>query len=143
MRLNISKTGVFLPSWNSNRELPENERIKVEYKRITGNLGGKMMVWNTDKTCIYDYALVVRECVNEIHNLTIVEDGVTVTYRTGESIMHLPAGHGLVTEIGVHIVLDSHFEDGEEKKNKDSIALEQRVADDVPRVSTEIVPSEA
>lgn len=121
MKLNISRYGQFIPSWQGNDELPENEQIIIKYKRMTGEMAGSTMRFLPDGGANFDYAKIVKECVKEIINLEIDNESI----KTGEDLLKATATHGLVTEIGSHILSDSKLSIEVEKKNQDSTSLDE------------------
>ena len=35
MKIKLSRTNIYIPKWNHNRELPEDEQVKIEYRFMT------------------------------------------------------------------------------------------------------------
>lgn len=131
MKLSLSREGEFIPSWNGNLELPEDQQIKVYFKRITGEMEGSFYKFNTDgETFRWDNPTIVRKCVKSIENLFSVEgEPITTPIR----LLRETGTHGLVTEIGLYIIGDSTLSKEVEKKNKNSVALDKReTKSDVP-----------
>lgn len=120
MRLNLSTHGEFIPSWMGNKELSESDQIKVEYKRITGNLSSRMIRIYQDGTSIFDNEQILKNCEIKISNLI---DHYGKKLETASDILEAVGTQGLVTEIAMHILSDSKIELKIEKKNKDSVTL--------------------
>src|SRR4030042_758796 len=113
MKINISRTGMFIPDWENNLSLPENEQIKIWYKRIVGEMASMMLVFNTDRTFRFNNAEIVKNCVTKIEGL-IDEDGKKI--ESAEDLLLTQCTHGLVTMIGTHILNDSKLKEEIKKK---------------------------
>jgi len=122
MKLNLGRMGDFIPTWEGNDKLPENEQIKVFYKRIMGQLSSKMVRVADDGTGYIDYPVIVKTCITKIENLIDENNG---NIDTAQKLLDQVGTAGLVTEIGAHILNDSKLPDGDQKKNTDSVALVQ------------------
>jgi len=120
MKLNIGLFGSYYPSWLNNDELPEGERIKIDYKRITGAMSNDLVRFGMDHSMIFDNVAIVRKCVKKIYNLQGM-DGEEIT--TAEALLNAVGVSGLVTEIGSHILTDSQMTEDLEKKNKEKPSL--------------------
>jgi len=121
MKLNLSRKGTFIPSWENNRDLPEEEQIVIHYKRIVGDMASGLTRFGTDETIVFDNVRIVQKCVTLIENLI---DNDNAEIRTAKKLLTATGTHGLVTEIGLHILTDSQLDNQIEKKNKDDITLE-------------------
>lgn len=120
MRINLGLYGEFVPTWNDNDK--EKEKIKIWYKRITGELAASLIRFSLDRSMIFDNVAIVRNCVINIENL---EDNKGEKINTAEKLLKSPGVSGLVTEIGNHILLDSQMTADEEKKIEDELTLVQ------------------
>ena len=114
MELNITMTGEFVPSWNGNDQLPKENQIKAEYKRITGEMANKLMIMRsgTDEGYI-DYNFIFKKCEVKIKNLK--NNGKKV--ESADDILSMPGAQGLVTEVALHIFSESQVNKDEEKKS--------------------------
>ena len=112
MKLNISRTGEYIPTWEGNNKLPKEEQIIVKYKRMTGEMASSTMRF-LDEGAIFDYARLVKICVTEIENLYDENDQ---RIKTADDLLKATGTHGLVTEIGSHILTDSKLPEKTKKK---------------------------
>lgn len=120
MRLNLATHAEFIPSWNNNLLLDEKEQIKIEYRRIVGEMASFLVKFGLDNSMIFDNARICKECITKIHNLI---DVFGHDVKTSDELMKTTGVAGLVTEVGSHILTDSQIKEDLEKKNKDVIAL--------------------
>ena len=122
MKLNLGRMGDFIPTWEGNDKLPENEQIKVSYTRISGQMSSRVVRVSSDETGYIDYPYIVQKCVTKIDNLKDENNG---NIDTAQKLLDNVGTAGLVTEVGLHILNDSKLPDGDQKKNTDSVALVQ------------------
>jgi len=122
MKLNKGKFGEFIPSWQGNEALPEDEKIIIKYKRMTGEMASSTMKFLVDGSAMFDYPRITKMCVMEIKNLIDSDDN---KIKTAQELLNATGTHGLVTEIGSHIINDSKLDIEVEKKNKNSTALDE------------------
>lgn len=119
MELNITTHADYIPEWNNNKE--DLTPIKIEYKRITGELSGKLLVINSDQSGTFNYSLIIQKCITKIENLKI--NGLKI-YEP-QQLLDSVCTQGLIVEIANHIIADSNIESILEKKNQNNCSLEQ------------------
>lgn len=108
MKISVTQKGVFYPEWNHNLDLPESERIRVEYKipsiaireRIEdrseakaradskGNVEGVDIVLKTDDNAIIDAMLT------GIYNCSAEVDGKTIEINGAKTLREAPCVFG-------------------------------------------------
>jgi hypothetical protein len=115
MEIAISKTRIFVPEWNGNKELPENERITITYPALNINtrkqiLGQGTVKFDYDKdgnptggsgeVSLFDREAAIRKVKPAITNLTAGGKPVV----TAEDLLAAPVElYGLVVEFGEHL----------------------------------------
>ncbi|MDR2134852.1 MAG: hypothetical protein LBP27_07060 [Treponema sp.] len=123
MEITVSKTRTFVPEWNGNKKLPEDEQIVVTYPALNISLRKQIIGRNTirfeyDKDgnptggsgemSLFDKEAAIRKIKPVITNLKI--DGKQVI--SAEDLLAAPVElYGLVEEIG------SHFQDEFKKES--------------------------
>jgi len=124
MVISINPVKEFIPEWNGNKDMPENERIRVFHKAPTMELVDKLIpkptivmktgnngVEGGEMEIVVDNRKFVREMITSIRNLTVdVPDNnggrTTKLILTAEELLapSIPAVlFGLVDEIGAHL----------------------------------------
>lgn len=108
MKIVITQKCVFYPEWNNNLDLPEDERIRVEYKIPTiavreriedrsetkaradskGNVEGVDIVLKTDDNAIIDAMLT------GIYNCSAEVDGKTIEINGAKTLREAPCVFG-------------------------------------------------
>jgi len=88
MRLEISKEGVFIPSFNGNRELPATDQITVRYKTPT------VAIKNRCRSKPQAKSIASREGVIEKLEITIDKDDVATLNEMLISISNCSYGDG-------------------------------------------------
>lgn len=115
MKLNLRKTDTYIPEWNENRNLPENEQIEVEFEYLTTADKEELFIDKNDKSV----GSIAKQCwlkkVKKIHRLDIMVDG-ELTSATAENILNLPDMFELFTEVASHIFTASSL-NREQSKN--------------------------
>jgi hypothetical protein len=106
MKVNISGKDIFIPKWNSNREAPEAERIRVEYRYLTAEEEEKYtnLIPKYDTKDTSNIELEIKTHANEIWDLCV--SAVHNLYDTNnkeitdpKAIRKIPGIYGLVTEV--------------------------------------------
>jgi hypothetical protein len=122
MKLNLGLYGTFIPTWMDNNELPDEEKIKIKYRRITGEMASDLIRFGLDQSMIFDNVSIVRKCVTEIEGL-YSQNGEKIC--RADKLLKEAGVSGLVTEIGNHILTDSQMILENEKKNINEPTLVQ------------------
>lgn len=101
MKLNLQRVGTYIPEWNGNRELPEEDQIKVDFTYITAN-EKESFTQNVGD----NYATLAKKVwlknVKKIHNLDVIVDGDVVN-ATPENLLNLPDTWDFYVEVATHI----------------------------------------
>lgn len=110
MKIKLSRTDTYVPKWNGNRELPEAERVSVDYRYMTCEEEEKWSVIRPifsegeTKEVKVDYATHANEiwlaCVKAVHGLTDM-DGAPVS--DAKAVLKVPGIYGFVTEVVAEI----------------------------------------
>jgi hypothetical protein len=116
MRIKIAKSEVYVPEWNDNRKLDEDEQIKVhinfpkvkdynnlrDFKMTTGNgeSGERMFTFNLN------YAKLFPKFITKIENLYAVDNsGNEYAITTGQELVDAGSEfEGLAQELGGYIM---------------------------------------
>ncbi len=101
MKLILQRTGTYVPTWNGNTELPEEEQIKVDFSYITAS---EKDIFTSETNG--NYANLAKKVwmknVKKIHNLEVVVDGDIVN-ATPENLLNLPDTWDFYVEVATHI----------------------------------------
>lgn len=110
MKIKLSRTDTYIPKWNGNRNLPEAEQVKVDYRYMTCEEEEKWSVIRpvfTDgetKEVKVDYAThandIFAACVLKVDGLCDT-DGKPVAKP--QEVLKVPGIYGLVTEVVAEI----------------------------------------
>jgi len=112
MKLNISQTENYVPSWNKNNKLPENEQIKIIYERLSGDHTSSLLRITGDGAD-FDYMTVLKNSIIEIENLEINNKKI----KTGKQLLECKGLYSLCFETAMHIISDSKLSEELGKKN--------------------------
>lgn len=125
MRITISQTETYVPEWNGNRELPEDEQISVTYEKLYGNLMARSMSFSRGEfgqESGLDYEKLARNCITEIKNLEVNGNKID-KYSLGAT----RGLHDLFVEVITNIILSSKVDNELGKKNQDNVALDKSI----------------
>ena len=118
VKIKLSRTDIYIPKWNKNRKLPEEEQIKIEYRFMTSEEEERFSLirptysmdkQNTDadgkpKEIAVDFELHANEiwdiCVKKVTGL-FDESGVEIAEP--KKIRAIPGIYGLITEVVAEI----------------------------------------
>jgi len=116
MIIELAKTKTYIPEWNGNRSRPDEERISVEYRFLTGGEARKFRYFepveydiDTGKPVsrrrrwIDDRPGMVSALVTRITNFGIRTDGKTVNIDTGAKLYSNPVPLDFITEIEAEV----------------------------------------
>lgn len=126
MQLNTRPQREFIPDWNGNKALPENEQIVIYHKAVSSHLKERLIPkpsykmtgvagqdgesrWETD--IFVDNTRLVKEMVEKIKNFSVFVDSpdsnsTTVHIKTADDLFGSlvpPEVSGLVEEIGQYL----------------------------------------
>lgn len=112
MKLSLQMKGIFIPSWNNNKEQEDNEQIKVEFRYLT----------LTDRESISDKNATIMSLSKKIWDRNVVSvDGIDLeidgksTKFTPDMIYDLPELNDLFLETANYIMTASSLETNEKK----------------------------
>ena len=116
MTVTLSRSAIYIPEWNGNKELPEEEQISVEYEYLTAEDRNKYLL--TDAKSFGETARAVfRDKVKKIRNLDLVIDGKKVP-AIPENILSAPDMYNFFSEVSVEIITASQLTKEDKKKLK-------------------------
>ena len=103
MRVSLSLTDQYIPEWRGNRDLPDDEQIKVTYRLMTAEQEEKYSTLYMRRGTGDDYSMDVKTHAVEIWDECVT----TVTGLVGDSgpitdpkqVRAIPGIYGLVTEV--------------------------------------------
>lgn len=115
MKITLNRKGIYIPEWRGNKELPENEQIKVEFEYLTAADKENLYI-STGETNVGSIARQTWNTkVKKIINMELEVDG-EILQPTPENILNLPDTFDFFTEVATHIFEASSL-DKEEIKN--------------------------
>lgn len=101
MKLVLQRTGTYVPEWNDNKKLPEEEQIMVDFTYITASEKDAF-----SQSSDGNYATLAKKVwlqnVKKIHNLEVLVDGDIVN-ATPENLLNLPDTWDFYVEVATHI----------------------------------------
>lgn len=115
MKVKVARSDTYIPRWRGNRDLPEDEQVKVEYSYMTaeqeekystliprykGNEGANIDVEveiHTNANAIW------CDCVNKVYNFFWDDGKGEKEYTSPREVLKVPGIYGLVTEVVGHI----------------------------------------
>jgi hypothetical protein len=112
LKIKLARTDTFVPKWNGNRELPESEQVKIEYRFMTCEEEEKYSalrpVFSADKTEVRDVTIDVHTHANEIWDACVKKvsgfcDENGVELADPKKVRAVPGVYGLVTEVVAEI----------------------------------------
>lgn len=115
MKVKLSRTNTFVPTWNENDELPEEEQIKVHYKYLTTEDRNNFVIYSNNMSVASIAKEVFLKSVEKIENLYIEVDGEEVE-ATPEQIIDMPDMYELFSEISTEIITASSLDEEDKKK---------------------------
>jgi hypothetical protein len=125
MEINVSKTRTFIPQWNGNETLPEDERISITYTAL--NIGARKQLLGMEtikfeydrdgnptggfgEVGLFNKETAIRRVKPVIANLTAAGKPVA----NAEDLLGAPMElYGLVVEFGDHLEKELHRESPE------------------------------
>ena len=126
MRVKVARQDVYIPRWRGNRDLPEDEQVKVEYSYMTAEQEEKYSTLVPRYKGTQDEKIDVEvevhtnanaiwlDCVKNVSGLFWDDGKGEKEYTTPKEILKIPGIYGLVTEVVGHI---KQGIDEEESKN--------------------------
>ena len=123
MKVKIARQDVYIPQWKKNRDLPEDEQVKVEFSYMTAeqeekysDLQPKYVSENDNMhyeiEVKYNINAIWNECVKKVTGLFNEDTDKEVT--DPREVKKIPGIYGLITEVVGHI---KHGIDEGEAKN--------------------------
>jgi hypothetical protein len=116
MQLNLEDKYEFIPEWNGNKDLPDDEQVKVDWKYPTGKMQSaatkfKLVDSDDEKKAeiAFEWDAVALKCVIGIRNLANKEKKITQI----DELYTYPGLAGLYNEIKAFIITNAK---GIEKK---------------------------
>jgi hypothetical protein len=116
MQLNLEDKYEFIPEWNGNKDLPDDEQVKVIWKYPSGKMRSaalKIKLVDSDdekkSEVAFEWDAVVLKCVTEIKNLSNRDKKITQI----DELYTYPGLGGLYDEIKAYIITNAK---GVEKK---------------------------
>jgi len=112
LKVKIARQDVYIPQWKKNRDLPEDEQVKVEFSYMTAeqeekysDLQPKYVSENDNMhyeiEVKYNINAIWNECVKKVTGLFNEDTNKEVT-APGE-VKKIPGIYGLITEVVGHI----------------------------------------
>jgi len=112
MKVNISKKGTFIPEWNGNKDLPEEEQIKVHFRYLNVQERKRYTTqhpWEVDGQGNFSFKLehddkaIFQAMTETIENLSIEdENGNTKEVKTADDLLNARGLDELFQEIWTH-----------------------------------------
>lgn len=98
VEISASATGVFIPEFNENKELPVAEQIKVTYKRPTIATKEKLFPrqfqfdqsGQAQMAITIDREKIIKELVTKIENLSYMDAGTEIGIKTATQLFVAP-----------------------------------------------------
>lgn len=116
MIIEVKDKDTFTPAWNGNRDLPEDEQIKVTHRYFLPGERKKYIYTQPVKVDIntgdvdskvdfvQDESGIVKTLVTKIENLTVKVNNKEVKVTNGDALYKQPVPQALVTEIELHML---------------------------------------
>lgn len=112
MKVKVARSDTYIPRWRGNRDLPEDEQVKVEYSYMTAEQEEKYSdlqpkyVSEDDKMHYeievkYNVNAIWEECVKKVLGLVDEESGKEIT--DPKKVQGIPGIYTLITEVVGHI----------------------------------------
>lgn len=116
MIIEVKDHEVYIPEWNGNRDLPDDEQIKVHHRyflpgerkkyiytkpvRVDVNTGDV----DSKVDFVQDEQGIVKALITKIENLTVKAGGKEIKVTNGEALYKQPVPQALVTEIEMYML---------------------------------------
>jgi len=112
LKVKIARQDVYIPQWKKNRDLPEDEQVKVEFSYMTAeqeekysDLQPKYVSENDNMhyeiEVKYNINAIWNECVKKVTGLFNEDTGQAIT--APKDVKNIPGIYGLITEVVGHI----------------------------------------
>ena len=112
MKVKVARQDVYIPRWRGNRDLPDDEQVKVEYSYMTAEQEEKYSdlqpkyVSENDKMHYeievkYNVNAIWNECVKKVSGLFDEESGKEIT--DPKKVREIPGIYTLISEVVGHI----------------------------------------
>ena len=114
MKVKVARQDTYIPRWRGNRDLPEDEQIRVEYSYMTAEQEEKYSemqpkyVSEDDKMHYeievkYNINAIWDDCVKKVSGLFWDDGKVDKEYTSPKEIMKIPGIYTLISEVVGHI----------------------------------------
>jgi hypothetical protein len=112
LKVKVARSDIYIPRWRGNKDLPEDEQIRVEYSYMTAEQEEKYSdlqpkyVSEDDKMHYeievkYNINAIWEECVKKVMGLVDEESGKEIS--DPKKVKNIPGIYGLITEVVGHI----------------------------------------
>jgi len=122
MKVTANLEARYVPKWNGNRDLPENEQVSVEILWPTNKeretLKGYRLSPKTEEVTVYfDTERILEKHVGKIENLEVQADGKAVTIESGKDLARssVLALGGLIDELKGYVSSEEGLSEDEAK----------------------------
>ncbi len=112
MKLNLKLQDIYIPNWKNNKDLPENEQIKIHFKYLT--LADRESLIDKNISIMALSKKIWNNNVIKIEGLNITVDGETIEFKP-QSIFDLPDLNELFEETTAHIITASSLTEVQKK----------------------------
>lgn len=119
MKVSLKKSDIFIPEWNGNQELPEDEQIKISHKFL-GSAKRKQYIYSKplhftqalaadgeqmgEVELVQDGKGIALETVTKIENLDVLLDDGKTTSVTEIGEFYKYAMHDLAAELEAYLL---------------------------------------
>ena len=114
MRVKVAREDIYIPQWRGNRDLPDEEQIKIEYSLMTAaqeekfselqpkyvNEGDQV---HYEVEVRYNINAIWDECVKSIKNFIWDDGKKEIPVTDPKKIQDVPGIYDLITEVVAHI----------------------------------------
>ena len=122
MKIKATLNDKFVPAWNGNRELPENEQVSVEILWPTAGQreslkGYKIAPVDGEVKVVFDTPTILNDHVGKIKNLEVEFNGKPVKIGAGKDLADTKvlALQGLIDELKAYITGEDGLEENATK----------------------------
>jgi hypothetical protein len=103
MKLSVTRNDVYVPKWNGNSKLPDDEKVKVHYHFLSFEEQESIVSVDSKGETRLNFAKGVAAQVDKIENLVIESDGEETAITTGAELVAEPAVDQLALEVWRHL----------------------------------------
>lgn len=121
MKLTLSRKTTYIPEWNGNRDLPEDQQIKVRYRYLTTEERNDFIAYAGDRSIASIAKDIFKSQVDSIENLEIEIEKETVENPTPDQLLGMPDLYPLFSEVSSEIISASAITEKTKKKSRRSI----------------------